>query len=232
MSTRILLVEDEPSLAESLRISLQLEGYEVILAHSGSEAIRQAREQRLDLVILDVMLPELDGFAVCSALRTASARLPILFLTVRNSSSDKTRGFRLGADDYLTKPFDLDELLLRIRALLRRTQGLARASATDVFRFGGNEINFSSFTARGVGGKEFRLTQREAALLRLLVDRRNEVVSRKEILETVWGYDVMPTTRTIDNFIVAFRKYFEPDPRKPRYFQSIRGVGYRFVMND
>ncbi|MCS6917583.1 MAG: response regulator transcription factor [Chitinophagales bacterium] len=232
MSTRILLVEDEPVLADSLRISLQLEGYEVVVARTGPDAVRQSREQRFDLAILDVMLPDMDGFAVCSAIRNSGNRVPVLFLTVKNSSSDKVRGFQMGADDYLTKPFHLDELLLRIKALLRRTRPATSGTPQDVFCFGENEINFSTFTARNRHRQEIRLTQREASLLRLLVDRRNEVVSRKEILETVWGYDVLPTTRTIDNFIVNFRKYFEEDARRPRYFQSVRGVGYRLVAEE
>lgn len=231
MSTRILLLEDEVSLAESLRICLQLEGYEVVVSRTGPDALRQVHDQRFDLAILDVMLPDMDGFTVCTAIRTQDNKLPILFLTVKNSTSDKIRGFRLGADDYLTKPFNLDELLLRIKALLRRSQPAA-VTAHLVYAFGPNEINFNTYQAVGVNGQSIQLTQRETALLRLLVDRRNEVVSRKEILETVWGYDVLPTTRTIDNFIVTFRKYFEVNPRKPQYFLSVRGVGYRFVHSD
>ncbi len=227
MQTRILLVEDEPQLAEAIQLSLELEQMEVVIATTGPEAVKCFHAQRFNLVVLDIMLPGMDGFQVCQAIRSSDSRTPILFLSVRGSSADRIAGLKLGADDYLTKPFHLEELLLRIRALLRRGQA-APAPAVDTFCFGGNEIDFRALMARTHKGQCIRLSAREAALLRVLTSRSNEAVSRKEILEIVWGYDVLPMTRTIDNFILMFRKYFEPDPQKPRYFLSVRGVGYKF----
>ncbi len=227
MQTRILLVEDEPQLAEAIQLSFGLEQMEVVIANTGPEAVKCFRAQRFNLVVLDIMLPGMDGFQVCQAIRAIDGRTPILFLSVRGSSADRIAGLKLGADDYLTKPFQLEELLLRIRALLRRSQE-ASVPVVDTFHFGGNEIDFRALMARTYKGQWIRLSAREAALLRLLINRSNEAVSRKEILEIVWGYDVLPMTRTIDNFILMFRKYFEPDPQKPRYFLSVRGVGYKF----
>lgn len=228
--SRILLVEDEKTLLDAVKMNLELEGYEVETAASGTEAIKKFNQQRFNLVVLDIMLPELDGYKVCQTIRVSNSELPILFLTAKDTSNDKVLGLKLGADDYLTKPFNLEELLLRVKVLVKHSyRGTKDEMNTHVFRFDGNEINFSTFIIKGKNGKPVQLTKREAALLKLLVDRRNEVVSRKDILETVWGYDVFPTTRTIDNFILTFRKYFEEDSRNPKYFHSVRGVGYKFT---
>lgn len=227
---RILLVEDEKSLLDAVKMNLEIDGYEVETAVSGTDAIKKFNQQRFNLVILDIMLPEMDGYKVCQTIRVSNSELPILFLTAKDTSNDKVLGLKLGADDYLTKPFNLEELLLRVKVLVKHSyRGTKEEKNTHIFRFDGNEINFSTFTAKGKKGKPIQLTKREAALLKLLIDRRNEVVSRKDILETVWGYDVFPTTRTIDNFILTFRKYFEEDSRNPKYFHSIRGVGYKFT---
>jgi len=227
---RILLVEDEETLIEAVKLNLELDGYEVETAATGTEALKKFRQQRFNLVILDIMLPELDGYKVCQTIRVSDSELPILFLTAKDTSNDKVMGLKLGADDYLTKPFNLEELLLRVKVLVRHSfKGTKQESDTHLFRFDGNEINFTTYMAKGKNQNSIRLTKREAALLKLLIDRKNEVVSRKEILETVWGYDVFPTTRTIDNFILTFRKYFEDDSRNPKYFHSIRGVGYKFT---
>jgi len=228
--SRILVVEDEENLLEAIKMNLELEGYEVVIAASGPEALKKFSQQRFNLVILDIMLPELDGYQVCQTIRVSNNETPILFLTAKDTSEDKVTGLKMGADDYLTKPFNLEELLLRVNVLVRHSlKGTAGEMNTHIFRFDDNEINFSTFMARGKGKKNIQLTKREAALLKLLVDRRNEVVSRKQILQTVWGYDVFPSTRTIDNFILTFRKYFEADSRNPKYFHSIRGVGYKFT---
>jgi two-component system alkaline phosphatase synthesis response regulator PhoP len=211
-------------------MNLELEGFEVETAVSGTEAIKKFNQQRFNLVVLDIMLPEIDGYKVCQTIRVTDNELPILFLTAKDTNTDKVFGLKLGADDYLTKPFNLEELLLRVKVLIKHSyRGTRDEKNTHIFQFDGNEINFSTFTAKGKKGKPVQLTKRETALLKLLVDRRNEVVSRKDILETVWGYDVFPTTRTIDNFILTFRKYFEEDSRNPKYFHSIRGVGYKFT---
>ena len=227
---RVLVVEDEENLLMAVKMNLELEGYEVVTAGSGPEALKKFGEQRFNLVILDIMLPELDGYQVCQTIRVGNNETPILFLTAKDTSDDKILGLKMGADDYLTKPFHLEELLLRTKVLIRHSmKGTAGEKDTHIFRFDENEINFSTFMARGKAKTTIQLTKREAALLKLLIDRKNEVVSRKQILQTVWGYDVFPSTRTIDNFILTFRKYFEKDSRNPKYFHSIRGVGYKFT---
>ncbi len=227
---RILLVEDEEHLQEAIKLNLELEGYKVVAVGNGIEAVKVFKQERFNLVVLDVMLPELDGFGVCEAIRLHNSTVPILFLSAKNASEDKILGLKRGADDYMTKPFNLEEFLLRVNALVKR--GLSqdeKKEMNDIFRFEGNEINFRTFEIIGKDQKPIRLTKKEIALLRLLIERRNEVVSRENILESVWGYDIYPSTRTVDNFILAFRKYFEPDPKEPQYFFSVRGVGYKFV---
>jgi two-component system alkaline phosphatase synthesis response regulator PhoP len=227
MTQRILLVEDEESIREAVKLNLELENFEVVCTGSGREALQIIQDQRFDLLILDVMLPEVSGFELCEQVRLTDREVPILFLTAKDGAMDRVAGLKLGADDYLTKPFVLEELLLRVHNLVRRThKGLE--SATDVISFGGNNINFTTFEATGQQGR-FTLTKKEAMLLKLLIDRKNVVISRQHILSAVWGYDVYPSTRTIDNFILAFRKYFEEDPAHPKYFLSIRGIGYKFV---
>ncbi len=227
---RILLVEDEEGIRDLVKFNLEEEGYEVVTAKDGRKAIDLFAQQHFDLIILDIMLPELDGLQVCAQIRLTNTEVPILMLTARNTPNDRVLGLRRGADDYLTKPFHLEELLLRVQNLLRRATRAPELSL-DEFRFGKNYVNFNTYEAIGNPGK-FTLTKKEAMLLKLLIDRRNEVVSRQQILQTVWGYDVFPSTRTIDNFILSFRKYFEEDPRNPRFFQSVRGVGYKFVLPE
>ncbi|MEP7265416.1 MAG: response regulator transcription factor [Bacteroidota bacterium] len=230
-TTRILLVEDEQSLADTIKLNLELEGNKVVTANDGKKALKAFKTERFNLVILDVMLPEMDGFTVCEAIRLENADIPILMLTAKNSSSDRVNGLRKGADDYLTKPFNLEELLLRIQNLLKRVNrnGETKQVPVSLYQLGDNNINFSEMTVALNDGNKINLTKKENLLLKLLIERKNEVVSREHILETVWGYDIYPSTRTIDNFIVTFRKYFEPDPSNPKHFHSVRGVGYRFV---
>ena len=229
--TRILLVEDEQSLADTIKLNLEMEGYKVQLANDGKKALRMFKQERFDLVILDVMLPEMDGFTVCEAIRLDNEHVPVLFLTAKHSSSDRVTGLKMGADDYLTKPFNLEELLLRIQILLKRTQrnGEKVTTVLSNYSFDNFNINFSEMSVVTPEQKKINLTKKENTLLKLLIDRKNEVVSREHILETVWGYDIYPSTRTIDNFIVTFRKYFEKDPSNPIHFISVRGVGYKFI---
>ena len=229
MTYRILLVEDEDHIRENLKLNLELEGYEVVAVGDGAKAIKSFKEQRFNLIILDVMLPEMDGFEVCEQIRLDDLETPILFLTAKDTSQDKVMGLKTGGDDYLTKPFNLEELLLRVKNLVRRS-AKTQSGDTDLYEyaFGGNKINFVTYEAKGIGGS-VKLTNKELKLLKVLIDRKNEVVSRTHILQSVWGYDVYPSTRTIDNFILAFRKYFEDDPKNPKYFHSIRGVGYKFT---
>jgi two-component system alkaline phosphatase synthesis response regulator PhoP len=226
---RILLVEDEENLKDVIRLNLEMEGYDVTVAVDGEQALAQARSARFDLCILDIMLPKIDGFTVCRTLRIDNNRLPILFLSAKSTSADRVEGLKIGGDDYLTKPFNLEELLLRVSILLRRSD-MPRGEKTEVetYRFGPNQINFNTFQIIGFDGATKEITKREINLLKFLIENQGRVVSREEILETVWGYDVYPSTRTIDNYILAFRKYFEPNSREPVYFHSIRGVGYKF----
>lgn len=224
----ILLVEDEEHLSKTIQLNLELEGYAVISAGDGIEALKAFRKNEFSLIILDVMLPELNGFEVCEAIRKENTKVPVLFLTAKDTSSDRVQGLRLGADDYLTKPFNLEELLLRVEILIRRNSKPGNAAVRDVFTFGENEVNFITYEIKGVN-EQTSIGKREIALLKLLIERKGEVVSREEILDKVWGTDVYPSTRTIDNYILAFRKYFERNQREPKHFHSIRGVGYKFT---
>jgi two-component system, OmpR family, alkaline phosphatase synthesis response regulator PhoP len=227
---RILLVEDEESLSATLTINLSMEGYHVVHAKDGPSAIEKFRTQAFDLAILDVMLPELDGFSVCQTIRLEGNSTPVLFLSAKITGKDRVEGLRIGGDDYLAKPFDLEELLLRVSKLIRRKQQ-QQATLADLtsYSFGPNSVNFLNFTISDKLGLEHVISKKEIMLLKLLIQRKGEVVSREEILEKIWGYDVFPSTRTIDNYILSFRKYFEPDSRNPVYFHSVRGVGYRFT---
>jgi len=227
---RILLVEDEESLGTALTLNLGLEGYQVIHVKDGHAALEKFRNQAFDLAILDVMLPLLDGFAVCQTIRLEGNTTPILFLSAKGTGKDRVEGLRIGGDDYLAKPFDLEELLLRVSKLIRRReQQQSTLADLNEYSFGPNHINFLNFTIRDQNGEEILISKKEIMLLKLLIQRKGEVVSREEILEKIWGYDVFPSTRTIDNYILSFRKYFEPDSRNPIYFHSVRGVGYRFT---
>ncbi len=224
---RILLVEDEENIRDVVKLNLELEGYEVVGTDNGREAIKFFHEQHFDLLLLDVMLPEVNGFQICEQVRLTNMEVPVIFLTAKDAAQDRITGLKKGADDYLTKPFNLEELLLRVQNLLKRTVKTPD-NTPEIYSFGKNIINFLTYEATGQQ-EDFTLTKKEAMLLKLLIDRRNEVVSRQQILQSVWGYDVYPSTRTIDNFILSFRKYFEEDPRNPQYFLSVRGVGYKFV---
>ena len=228
----ILLVEDEENLQEALKLNLEMEGYEVTGSYDGSSALNTIQKEHFDLIILDVMLPEIDGITVCETIRLKNHDIPILILSAKNSSADRVLGLKKGADDYLTKPFNLEELLLRVNKLLKKgRQLLEKQPLPEIFNFGKNKIDFKALEGIGWKGKKFPLTLKEVMLLKLLIENKNEVVTREKILQSVWGYNVYPTTRTIDNFILNFRKYFEEDSRNPQYFQSVRGVGYKFTMH-
>ena len=224
---RILLVEDEENIRATVKLNFELEGFEVVTAEDGKRALRIAGEQHFDIIVVDVMLPEIDGFRLVERIRLTDRETPIIFLTAKDQAQDRIAGLKKGADDYLTKPFVFEELLLRVRRLIERTSKNPEVQP-ELFTFGGNSVNFATFEATGREGT-FTLTKKEAMLLKLLTERRGEVVSRQQILQSVWGYDVYPSTRTIDNFILSFRKYFEQEPRQPRHFLSVRGVGYKFV---
>lgn len=229
MDIRILLVEDEISLQDAIKMNLELEGYEVVAVSNGPDALHHFKEQRFNLIVLDVMMPTMNGFQVCEQIRLENSETPILFLTAKDSAQDKVDGLKKGADDYMTKPFNLEEFLLRVKILVKRSvKGTDEETELNLFKFGNNVVNFETFEANTNKGA-INLTKKEVKLLKLLVDRKEKVVSRELILQQVWGYDVFPSTRTIDNFILSFRKYFEADPKKPTYFHSVRGVGYKFT---
>lgn len=228
-AARILVVEDERHLAEALADNLELEGFAVEVVHDGEDALAAVRRAEPALVLLDVMLPGCDGFAVCDTLRREGREVPILFLTARGEGDDRVRGLELGGDDYLAKPFDLRELILRVKAILRRAQWMQSPTQSgDTLVLGQVVVDFRAFSVT-IEGRETRLSTRETAILRVLAERVGEVVSRAEILDRVWGYDAFPTTRTIDNFIVRLRRLIEPDPAEPRYLHTIRGTGYRLT---
>lgn len=230
IAAHILLAEDEINLARGIRENLEAEGYSVDVINDGRLALDRIRRQEYGLVILDVMLPGMDGFTVCQTARREGRDTPVLFLTARGGGRDRIRGLEVGGDDYLPKPFQLRELLLRVAAILRRRMRYDAMTALEpVVRFGGNEFDFRNFRGRSYDGSEQILTQKEAMILKVLAEREGNVVWRDEILEKVWGDDVLPSSRTIDNFILRLRKRFEPDPEAPRFFHTVRGVGYRFV---
>ncbi|MCG9880274.1 MAG: response regulator transcription factor [Bacteroidia bacterium] len=232
MQTRILLVEDEVHLQHAIKLNLELEGHQVHISGNGADAIKVFREQKFDLVVLDIMLPEMDGLMVCENMRLYDTQIPVLFLSAKNTPADRINGLKKGADDYLTKPFELEELILRVNLLLQKSRQIKNSKGNTVpklFHFGNNWINFENSEAFGINGK-FELTKKESMLMRLLIENKEQVVSREHILKVVWDYTVIPNTRTIDNFILALRKYFEEDPKLPVYIQSARGVGYRFTL--
>jgi two-component system alkaline phosphatase synthesis response regulator PhoP len=226
----ILLVEDEENLHEALKLNLELEGYEVTSAFDGAEALKAIENEYFDLIIMDVMLPELDGISVVENIRLQRNEVPVLILSAKNSSADRILGLKKGADDYLTKPFNLEELLLRVAKLINKSKRISsKEPVADEYIFGRNKINFNALEGTNKQGKKIALTKKEAMLLKLLIENKNEVVPREKILQAVWGYNVYPTTRTIDNFILNFRKYFEDDSRNPKYFHSVRSIGYKFT---
>lgn len=224
----ILVVEDEENLHDALKLNLEMEGYNVSSSFDGADALKQIQSAHFDLIILDVMLPSLDGFAITESVRLQHIETPILILSAKNTSANRVQGLKFGADDYLTKPFNLEELLLRVSKLLRKSTSVPTSSINEVYSFAGHQINFKLQEALNVKGEKLALTKKESMLLQLLIENKNTVVTREKILQLVWGYKVYPTTRTIDNFILNFRKYFEQDPKLPNHFISIRGVGYKF----
>ncbi len=226
----ILLVEDEENLHDALRLNLELENYQVTSAYDGTEALKAVKAEYFDLVILDVMLPGIDGINVAETIRVQQNPVPILMLSARDTSADRILGLKKGADDYLNKPFNLEELLLRVQKLIDKNQKLQeRNHIAEKYSFGKNTIDFKAQEAFNKKNERFSLSKKETMLLKLLIENKNEVVKREKILQAVWGYQVYPNTRTIDNFILNFRKYFEDDSRNPKHFHSVRGVGYKYT---
>lgn len=226
----ILLVEDEENIRALLKLNFELEGYEVSQAQTGLEALKAIKNEYFDLVVLDIMLPEMDGIAVCESIRLQNIDTPILFLSAKGAADDRIKGLKVGGDDYLTKPFNLEELLLRVKKLIVKNKQMQQtASVGDIYHFAGGSIDFAAHECKDKNGEPQELSKKEAALLKLLIERDGETVSREHILQVIWGYNVYPNTRTIDNFILGFRKHFEADSRHPKFFHSIRGVGYKFT---
>jgi two-component system, OmpR family, alkaline phosphatase synthesis response regulator PhoP len=228
MSTRILLTEDEENLREIIALNLEMEGYDVTLAKDGKEALEKYAPGRFHLIILDVMLPEISGFQLCESIRKQDKHIPVLFLTAKNESEDRIRGLKLGADDYLTKPFNLEELLLRVKNLLKRLSKEIPENSNK-YTIANKTVDFLTYEVVDDSGVKFNLSNKEIKLLKLLIEKKNQVVSRDEILDKVWGSDAFPSSRTIDNFILVFRKYFEENPKEAKFFHSVRGVGYKFT---
>ena len=224
----ILIVEDEESLGKTLLLNLELENYNVKLANTGTAALQQFIDdhRNLDLVLLDVMLPEINGFELCEKFKAIDSKVPVIFLTAKNQTSEKISGLKLGADDYITKPFELEELLLRIQNVIKRN---TKAEAA-LFKFGNCSINFETFEIKDVKGEISTLSKREIGLLKLLTDNENKVISRDQIIETLWDEKENASSRTIDNYILGFRKYFEVNAKEPKHFHSVRGVGYKFTL--
>jgi len=226
----VLLVEDEENLHDALKLNLELEGYEITSAFDGQEALKKIEEEYFDLIIMDVMLPGVDGISVTENIRLHNNDVPILILSAKNTSADRVTGLKKGADDYLTKPFNLEELLLRVQKLIEKNKKMQeKDSVGDTYSFGKNTVDFRAQEIFTRLGERIQISKKEAMLLKLLIENKNEVVPREKILQSVWGYNVYPTTRTIDNFILNFRKYFEEDSRNPQYFHSVRGVGYKYT---
>jgi len=223
----ILLVEDEIHLARGICFNLEQDGFRISHVESGEEALERLQYDRFELIILDIMLPGIDGFEVCEKIRAMDTRVPILILTARSTEGDRITGLEKGADDYLVKPFSLSEFLLRVRGMLRRSAWYRPDPVEEGYRFGDNEVFLLSYRARTAQG-EIDLTDLEVKMLALFFQKEGTTVTRKALLERVWGYSSDTETRTLDNFIVRLRKYFEPDPANPVYFLTARGVGYRF----
>ena len=235
---RILVVEDESHIAEGLKLNLSLQGYEVTVAENGNAGLKAWKAWQPDLVVLDIMLPGIDGLSVLRSIRLEDERIPILILSAKAATDYKVKGLSYGVDDYLTKPFSLEEFLLRVDRLLTRlswyeedgTGNMAGSQDKNKYSFGDNRIDFITLIARNRIG-EIQLTEQEAKLLKLFVQNPGKPLSRKKLLEIGWGYTRGTTTRTVDNFIVRFRKYFEKNPKKPVHFKSLRSIGYVFYAD-
>jgi len=227
MKEKILIIEDEEDLVKGLKLNLAGEGYDVAWAYDGQEGIRKALEERPDLIILDIMLPKMDGLEVCREIRQKNMNIPIIMLTAKGEEVDKVVGLEVGADDYITKPFSIRELLARLKAHLRREKRELK-KIPEAYSFGDVEVDFSHFKVRRKG-KEVDLTSLEVEILKYFVAHRGEVVTREALLDKIWGYERFPTTRTIDNHILKLRKKIEEDPAHPKYIFSVYGAGYRFM---
>ena len=237
---RILVIEDEAHIADGLKLNLNLQGYDVKIANDGLKGLEQWQSWHPNLIVLDIMLPVMDGYSVLKHIRNKDEKLPVLILSAKGNAKDKIKGLRFGVDDYLSKPFDLDEFLLRIDRLLTKQNWYYNEQENDKknglfaeekYSFGGNEIDFLTYKAKCKAGA-ITLTEQEVILLKIFITSKGKPLSRKELLKAGWGYSSDTSTRTVDNFLVRFRKYFEKDPKKPEFFKSMRSVGYIFNHDD
>ena len=222
----ILVIEDDLKILRGLEMNLKFEGHTVLSAADGHEGLKKALEEQADLLLLDLMLPGLSGYDICRKVRERKPGLPIVMLTAKGQEIDKVAGLDLGADDYVTKPFGVSELMARIRAVLRRSE--AKGQGLQSYSFGNVTLDFKKYEAK-VGGKPVELSAREFDLMRYLIEHAGDAVHRSDLLDKVWGYDVTPTTRTVDSFVLDLRKKLEADPSHPVHILSVRGVGYKFV---
>jgi len=228
---RILLIEDEKSIREIVKLNLEMENYEVTTAQDGMEALKKISDAYYDLIVLDIMLPKINGIEVLEKIRLTNNDTPVIIISAKDTSTDRIKGLKSGADDYLVKPFEFEELELRIQKLLDRSIQKPDVVELNEFNFGNKSINFKTFMGRN-GETTFQLSQKEVQILKYLISKKNQVVPRQDILKSVWGYDVFPSTRTVDNFIAALRKHFEDTPKNPQYIHSIRGIGYKFSYDE
>ncbi len=232
---RVLVIEDEHHIAEGIKLNLSMQGYDVSIAHDGIQGLDTWREWKPDLIVLDIMLPMIDGFSVLRTIRNEDEKIPVLILSAKSSVDDKVKGLRCGVDDYLAKPFDLEEFLLRVKRLLAKKSWYVKHPSSEKnefysgnsYRFGDNFVDFTTCRADCAAGNII-LTDQEVKLLKVFIANRGTPVSRGKLLEVGWGYSSETSTRTVDNFMVRFRKYFEKNPKKPVYFKSRRSVGYIF----
>ena len=228
---RILLIEDDLAILRGLKDNLEYESYEVLTANDGEQGYSLVKEKKPDLIILDLMLPKMSGYELCRKVRDDGNTTPILMLTARGEEVDRVLGLDLGADDYVTKPFSVPELLARIRAIFRRIHQSKSEELPNKIKFSQISIDFKRFEAHKAG-QHIELSRKEFGILRLLAARAGEVVTREELLDEVWGYDQYPTTRTVDNHIALLRSKLENDPAKPRHLITVHGVGYKLVLED
>lgn len=226
--TKILIVEDEPNMRLGLKDNLEFEGYEVETAEDGEEGLNKILDNEYDLIIMDVMMPKISGFDVCKKVRVSGVTTPIILLTAKGEEIDKVLGLELGADDYVTKPFSLRELLARVKAILRRSESYASLENKSV-KIGKLEVDFNGYKATS-GNKDVQMSHREFEILHFLWKKRNTTVSREDLLTEIWGYDETPTTRTVDNFILKLRQKIETDPNHPKIILTVHGVGYKMVL--
>ncbi len=223
---RILVVEDDPAISTGLKASLETEGYKILVVNDGEEGLNAAMNENPTLILLDIMLPSMSGLEICMKLRNKGVVTPIIMLTARTEEADKLLGFELGADDYVTKPFSMKELLARIKAILKRR--VAIEDSFDFYEFDDVKVNFKNMETTK-GDKHIKMSLKEYELLKFFIRHIDEVVTRNTLLDEVWGYDVFPTTRTVDNYIMMLRKKIEANPAIPKHLQTIHSAGYKFV---